>query len=84
MRTTGEVQTLVQSFNQMAEDVRDSTSARDASLESLVASAANADEVASRIETQRIQILGMTELSYLRQLSPPDCRRAVRRFFEAR
>src|SRR5690606_8503643 len=34
------------------------------------------------IESTRIQILGVTEMSYLRQLSPAQCQTAVRAFFE--
>ena len=34
------------------------------------------------IDTGRIQILGMTELTFLRELKPEGCRLAVRRFFE--
>lgn len=34
------------------------------------------------IESSRIQIFGMTEMTYLRSLSKPSCEAAIRRFFE--
>ena len=56
VQTTGEVQTLVDSFNQMAKDLRDTLASRDASVESLL------KEVAERKRAERELKQQATEL----------------------
>jgi len=57
MRTTGEVQTLVDSFNYMTEELRKTIAARDASVSSLVREVAERERVESILRQQAKELV---------------------------